>query len=99
MSLQFFAPAGVKPARDKKERDNGEMDEVSHRLCFQIAGSGSADVSSAWNCLWQGSGPAGRRRSQEMEVRPVAGQGQPLVESNCSRSCLHNGATPPRRLI
>jgi hypothetical protein len=35
MSLQFFAPAGVEPARDKKERDDGEVDEVSHG-CFDL---------------------------------------------------------------
>ena len=32
MSLKFFAPAGVKPARDKKERDDGDVNEVSHRF-------------------------------------------------------------------
>jgi hypothetical protein len=34
MSLQFFAPAGVDPARDKKERDDGDENEVSHGFCF-----------------------------------------------------------------
>jgi hypothetical protein len=67
MSLQFLAPAGVEPARDKKERDDGEVDEISHRFCFQIASPGSADVSSAWNCPSQGNEPAGRQRSQEVE--------------------------------
>jgi hypothetical protein len=32
MSLQFFAPAGIEPAGDKKERDDGEVDEISHGL-------------------------------------------------------------------
>jgi len=41
MSLQFFAPAGVKPARDKKERDDGEVDEVSHGFCFKLRALGA----------------------------------------------------------
>jgi hypothetical protein len=47
MSLQFFAPAGVQPARHKKERDDGDENRVNHRFCFQIAGLGSAAVSAA----------------------------------------------------
>jgi hypothetical protein len=35
MALQFFAPAGVESARDKKERDDSEIDEVSHG-CFDL---------------------------------------------------------------
>jgi len=38
MSLQFFAPAGVKPAGHKKQRDDGEVDDVSHGL-FQFTGN------------------------------------------------------------
>jgi len=99
MSLQIFAPAGVEFASHKKQRDDGDENKVSHELYLPFAASGSADVSSALNCLSQCRGPAGRRRSQEMDVRPVAGQGQPPVELNCSRSCPHHGAMPTRLLI
>ena len=74
MSLQFFAPAGVQPARHKKERDDGDENRVNHRFGSQFASPESADVSSAWNCLAQRNEPAGRRRSQEMEVRLAAAQ-------------------------
>jgi hypothetical protein len=67
MSLQFFAPAGVKPAGHKKQRDDGDENKINHRFCFLIADPGSADVSSAWNCLSQCNEPAGRQRSQEVE--------------------------------
>jgi hypothetical protein len=41
MSLQFFAPAGVKSARHKKERDDGDENKINHRFCLQIADLGA----------------------------------------------------------
>ena len=63
MFLEFFAPAGVKSARDKKECDDSEIDEISH-VGLQFMVPGSAGVSPALNCLPQGTEPAGRQRSQ-----------------------------------
>ena len=42
MSLQFSAPAGVKSAGHKKQRDDGDENKVNHRFCFQIASLGGA---------------------------------------------------------
>ena len=70
MSLQFFAPAGVKSARDKKERDDGDEDEVSHRL-FQFAALGVADVSSALAVAMQRAGES--RRSRFVFTGPICG--------------------------
>jgi hypothetical protein len=44
--LEFFAPAGVEPACHKKERDDGEIDEVSH-VGFDLRVLGSAAVPAA----------------------------------------------------
>jgi len=32
--LKFFAPVGVKLARHKKQRDDGDVNNISHRLRF-----------------------------------------------------------------
>ena len=45
------------------------------------------------------SAPRRWKDGGDAETHPPAGQSQPPVESNCSRSCPHNDATPTKRLI
>jgi len=73
MSLQFFAPAGVEPARDKKKRDDGEVDEVSHGFCFKLRVLG-ARLTPPPNYLDCGGNPAERepRRFYSVGRRPKA---------------------------
>jgi hypothetical protein len=94
MSLQFFAPAGVKPARDKKERDDGEVDEVSHTLCFQT--------------FWSAAGSEAPRRFYIVGQHPKAVsplRSATALQNPRSISCAHSairaaaGGTPALRSI
>ena len=93
MSLQFSAPAGVKSAGHKKQRDDGDENKVNHRFCFHVAGPGSGSAADAATQLF-----GLRRESRRAEATPLLQRGA-ASQSGVAAALCHRTPKSSRHFV